>query len=129
LYQSNETKTKQAMKNVFILMLGLVAGTTSFAQTVDTQAPIARLTITTDQKVKLLVAPEKSTAAVILRDAVGHVLYSENVNLTNGLQQSFDITQLTYGTYEFAIAVGKATVVKTFVVDEQPAQKLVAIRS
>ena len=117
------------MKNTLILMLGLVAGTASFAQTSSSKTPETSLSITSDQKVKLLMAREEAMAAVTLRDALGHVLYSETVNLHNGLRQYFNIAELTNGTYQIAIAVGNATVVKTFVVDEQPAQKLVAIRS
>ena len=117
------------MKNTLILMLGLVAGTASFAQTTTPKTPATSVTVTTDQKVKLIVAREEATAAITLRDADGHVLYTENVNLRNGLYQRFNIAQLANGTYQIAIAIGNDTVVKTFVVDEQPAQKLVAIRS
>lgn len=117
------------MKNTLILMLGLVAGTASFAQTTTPKTPETSVSITTDQKVKLIVAREEATAAVTLRDADGHVLYRETVNLRDGLYQQFDITELVSRTYQLAVAIGKDTVVKTFVVDEQPAQKLVAIRS
>jgi hypothetical protein len=110
-------------------MLGLVAGTASFAQTTPSKTPETSISVTTDQKVKLVVAREKATAAITLRDADGHVLYSDNVDLRNGLYQQFNIAQLANGTYQLAVAIGKDTVVKTFVVDEQPAQKLVAIRS
>lgn len=116
------------MKNTLILMLGLVAGTASFAQTTPSKTPETSVSITTDQKVKLIVAREEATAAVTLRDADGHVLYRETVDLRNGLYQHFNIAQLVNGTYQLAVAIGKDTVVKTFVVDEQPAQKLVAIR-
>ena len=129
LFQSNEIKTKQAMKNTLILMLGLIAGTASFAQTTPSKTPETSVTITADQKIKLIVARENATAAITLRDAGGHLLYSQNVDLRDGLYQHFNITQLANGTYQLAVAIGKDTVVKTFVVDEQPAQKLVAIRS
>ena len=117
------------MKNTLLLMLSLVAGTASFAQAVPSKTPETNVSITTDQKVKLIVAREEATAAITLRDADGHVLYSENVDLRNGLRQQFNIAQLANGTYQIAVAIGNDTVVKTFVVDEQPAQKVVAIRS
>ncbi len=117
------------MKNTLILMLGLVAGTASFAQTTSSKTPATSISITTDQKVKLIVGRDEATAAITLRDGDGHVLYSENVDLRNGLYQQFNIAQLANGTYQIAVAIGKDTLVKTFVVDEQPAQKLVAIRS
>ena len=117
------------MKNTLILMLGLVAGTASFAQTISSKTPEASVSVTKDQKVKLMVARSEATAAVTLRDADGHVLYRDNVDLRNGMRQLFNIAELANGTYQIAIAVGKDTVVKTFVVGEQPAQKSVAIRS
>lgn len=117
------------MKNTLILMLGLVAGTASFAQTATSKTPETSVSITTDQKVKLIVAREEATATVTLRDADGHVLYSENINLHDGLRQPFNVAGLANGTYQLAVATGNDTVVKTFVIEEQPAQKLVAIRS
>lgn len=117
------------MKNTLILMLGLVAGTASLAQTPPSKTPETSVSITADQKVKLIVAREEATAAVTLRDADGHVLYRETVDLRNGLRQQFDVAGLANGTYQLAVSVGRDTAVKTFVVDEQPAQKLVAIRS
>ena len=117
------------MKNTFILMLGLVAGTASFAQTTNPKTPETSVIITSDQRVKLLVARDESNAVVTLRDTESHVLYSANVNLRDGLRQYFNIAELANGTYRLAVAIGSNTVVKTFVIGEQPAQKLVAIRS
>jgi len=110
-------------------MLGLVAGTASFAQTTVSKTPATSVSITADQKIKLIVARDEATAAITLRDADGHVLYSENVDLSNGLRQQFNIAELANGTYQITVAVGQDTVVKTFVVGEQPAQKVIAIRS
>ncbi|MFD2936641.1 DUF3244 domain-containing protein [Spirosoma flavum] len=117
------------MKNVFILMLGLVAGTASFARTVDHKTPETSLSITSDQRIKLVVGQENNTATVTLRDTEGHVLYNSNVSLRNGLLQTFNINELSAGTYQLAVAIGSDVVVKTFVIDDQPAQKLVAFRS
>ena len=128
LFQLNETKTKEAMKNV-LLMLGLVAGTASFAQTTEPKTPATSVSITSDQKLKLVVGHEDANATITLRDAKGHVLYSSNVNLRDGLAQKFDLTQLDNGAYQVAVAVGTDVIIKTFVIDDQPAQKLVAFRS
>lgn len=117
------------MKNTLILMLGLVAGTASFAQTTVSKTPETSVSITADQKIKLIVARDEATATITLRDADDHLLYRENVSLRNGLRQHFNVAELASGTYQIAVAVGQSTVVKTFVVGEQPAQKLVAIRS
>ena len=108
-------------------MLGLVAGTASFAQT--TQEPQATISITNDQKVNLIVGKGEATAIVILRDAEGHILYSENVDLRNGIKQRFNIAELANGTYQLAVTIGNDVVKKTFTIDEQPAQKVVAFRS
>lgn len=117
------------MKNTLILLLGLAAGTASFAQTTGSQTPETSISVTNDQKLKLIVARQPATAAVTLRDADGHVLYSEQISLRNGLLQQFNIAGLTNRTYRLIVAIGSDAVVKTFVIDEQPAQKLVAIRS
>lgn len=110
-------------------MLGLVAGTASFAQTAANKTPEATVTITSDQRVKLIVGREAATATVSLTDADGHVLYEQNVNLRDGLRQYFNIGELDSGTYHVSISTGDGAVVKTFVIDEVPAQKTVAVRS
>ncbi|GAB3714473.1 hypothetical protein GCM10027592_54290 [Spirosoma flavus] len=112
------------MKKLAILMLGLTIGTASFAQTPETN-----VSITTDQKLKLIVGREPAIATVQLRDATGHVLYSEQANLQEGLRQLFDLTALDYGTYEVTVSVGKESVVKEFVIDDKPAQKIIEVRS
>lgn len=117
------------MKKVLILMLGLVAGTASFAQTTTPQPLATSVLITSDQRVKLTVGREEALATVTLLDADNHVLYAQNVDLHQGLRQYFNIAQLDNGTYRLAVAVGKQTTVKTFIVDEQPAQKIIAFRS
>lgn len=117
------------MKNTLMLMLGLAAGTASFAQTTSSQTPETSVSVTNDQKLELIVARQQATAAVTLRDADGHVLYRETISLHNGLRQQFNIAEMVNGTYQLAVVVGNDTVIKTVVVNEQPAQKLAAIRS
>lgn len=117
------------MKKLLILTLGLIAGTASFAQITTDKTPVTTVSITTDQKVKLMVAREEATASVRLRDSEGHILYAQNVDLRGGLYQKFDVAQLAFGTYQVEVAIGEQTVVKTFTVAEQPAQKVLAVRS
>lgn len=117
------------MKNVFILMLGLVAGTASFAQTTETKTLVTSVSITNDQKLKLVIGRENSTAVVTLRDPQGHVLYRSSVNLREGLLQKFDLNQLDKGLYQLAVTVGDDVITKAFVIDDQPAQKIIAFRS
>lgn len=117
------------MKKIVILMLGLIAGTASFAQNTTDKTPATSVSITNDQRLKLIVGREEAVATVSLRDADGHVLYTQNVNLRDGLRQYFNIAELDKGTYQVAVAVGNETTVKTFVIDEQPAQKSIALRS
>ncbi|MGF7216303.1 cell division protein YceG involved in septum cleavage [Spirosoma lacussanchae] len=117
------------MKKVFVLMLGLVAGTASFAQTTADKAPVTYVSVTTDKKIQLVVGREEATATVSLRDEQGRILYAQNVNLRDGLHQYFNIAELANGTYQLAVRVGKEQIVKTFVVGEQPAQKVVAFES
>ena len=110
-------------------MLGLVAGTASFAQTTESKTPVTSVSITSDQKLKLIIGRENTTALVTLRDPQGHVLYSSSVNLRDGLLQKFDINQLDKGLYQLAVTVGDDVITKAFVIDDQPAQKIVALRS
>ncbi len=117
------------MKNIFILMLGLVAGTASFAQTTGSKTPATSVSITADQKLKLIVARENASALVTLRDTEGHILYSSTVDLRDGLSQKFNLSELGIGSYQLAVSVGNEVVVKSFVIDDQPAQKIVALRS
>src|ERR1700712_1820549 len=117
------------MKNVFILMLGLVAGTASFANTTGVKTPETAVGVTNDQNLKLIVGHEDATATITLTDDKGHVLYVNHVNLHDGLQQKFNIAELNGGSYKLVVAVGDDAVVKTFVIKDQPAQKVVAFRS
>ena len=117
------------MKNVLLLMLGLVAGTASFANSTTPAAPSANLAVTTDHKLNLTIAPEEAKAVVILRDFDGHTLYRSQVNLQHGFNQKFNLTELPTGTYQIAITVGQQSTVKTFEVGVQPAQKVISIGS
>lgn len=117
------------MKKLFILMLGLVAGTASFAKTTTNQAPATAITLTADNKVKLIVAPEAAKATIALQDREGHLLYTSSVDLRQGINQKFNINELGVGTYQIAVKVGDQSTVKTFVVQERPAETFVMLES
>ena len=108
-------------------MLGLAAGTASFANPTTPTAPTANLAITTDQKLNLTISPEEASAMVVLRDLDGHVLYRNQVNLLQGFNQKFNISELPLGTYQIAVTVGKQSTIKTFEVGVQPSQTVVKI--
>ncbi|GAB3697073.1 hypothetical protein GCM10027592_20860 [Spirosoma flavus] len=110
------------MKKVLTLMLGLIAGTVSFA-TPSTNQPSAsetRVVMTTDHKLKLYVQPLQAKGKLAIRDANGQEIYNSNVSLQKGLSQSFDFSNLSMGTYQLVLKTGDQTVTKTFVVQAAP---------
>lgn len=117
------------MKNILFLMLGLIVSTASFAQMTIDKTPAATVLLTSDNKVKLMVAREEATATITLRDSDGHILYVDKQNLQNGLRQYFNVSQLAYGVYQLSISVGKESIVKTFEVKELPSQQVVTLAS
>lgn len=115
-------------------MLGLVAGTASFAQQTPSQTPATdtpqtNLVITPDQKIKLFVQPLATNGHLSLLDEQGYVLYGANVSLQEGFCQQFDITGLPVGTYRLLIKANDETVTKTFVVQRVPEQTFVVQKS
>ncbi len=120
------------MKKVRTIALGLALSlsfaTASFARQ-PTDAPQISVAATTDAAVKLLVARQNATGQVTLTDAAGHVLYQSSVNLTNGLNQRFDVSELATGTYQLSVTNGRETTAKTFVVEEKPASRNVVFQS
>lgn len=118
------------MKKLLSLLLALTVSAASFATQPAATEPTAYLTLATANKVRLYVAPEEAKASISLWDAAGHQLYFERVNLEkNGFHQSFDISNLAEGTYQFQISTGESTVTKTLVVETKPAQRSVEIKS
>lgn len=122
------------MKKVFILMLGLVAGSASFAQDVppQTSASATKPTwtvIAANQKIKLFIEPLSGIAHIALWDADGHPLYSEKVTLEQGVKQQFDVSNLANGSYRLTITTGKQTVSKTFDLQDVPVQRVVSLQS
>ena len=122
------------MKKVIALMLGLVAGTASFAQesasqTNNPSVPQTHITMTTDQKIKLFVSPISERAQIALQDADGHALYSEYVTLAHGFDQQFDVSGLAVGTYHLTLTTNDQTIVRTFVVQPVPNQTFIVMES
>ncbi|MVM40353.1 T9SS type A sorting domain-containing protein [Spirosoma sp. HMF3257] len=119
------------MKNVLILMLGLVASTASFAHSVTTQPTAAqtRLVMTTEHKIKLYVQPLQTKARLAIQDTNGRSVYTSTVALQKGLSQQFDVSGLGAGTYHLTIATGTETLTKTFVVQANPNESFVVQES
>ena len=122
------------MKKTILLMLGLVAGTASFApkttaQTIDTPTPQARVVMTDNQKIKLFVQPLLAEGEVAITDASGHSLYTSTMNLKNGLGVQFDVSALSAGTYRMTLKTGSEVVTKTFVVQVVPYESFVVLNA
>lgn len=115
-------------------MLGLVAGTASFApksiaQTNDTPTPQARVVMTANQKIKLFVQPVQAEGEVAITDAEGHSLYASTMNLKKGLGLQFDVSGLSAGTYQMTLKTGSEVVTKTFVVQLVPQESFVVLKA
>ena len=119
------------MKKVFILMLGLVASTASFANpsTPKTVAAETRLVMTPDQKIKLYVQPLQTKGQLTILDANGQTVYIQTVALQKGLNQQFDFSGLGTGTYRLTLTTGTDTLTRTFVVQANPNESFVVQES
>lgn len=122
------------MKIVIALMLGLVAGTASFAQasasrTNSPLVPQTHITMTADQKIKFHVSPVSERAQIALQDADGHALYTEYVTPAHGFDQQFDVSGLAVGTYRLTLTTNEQTIVRTFVVQPVPNQTFIVMES
>ncbi|WP_461105078.1 T9SS type A sorting domain-containing protein [Spirosoma koreense] len=116
------------MKKVFILMLGLVASTASFATSNEPSklsAAQTHLVMTSTHKIKLYVQPLQTKGQLAIWDAKGHALYTETVSLQKGLNQQFDFSALETGTYRLTLDTGSETLTKTFVVQADPNESFV----
>ena len=122
------------MKKTIMLMLGLVAGTASFAQQsyspiIVSGEPQVHVMATNNQKVRLIVQPEAARGRVNFLDEQGHSLYTENVALHKGVVQQFDIAQLATGKYSLTITTPTGSVTKTFVIQTVPQETFVVLES
>ncbi|QMW01413.1 T9SS type A sorting domain-containing protein [Spirosoma foliorum] len=115
------------MKNVLILMLGLVASTASFANnsTIQPSSTQTRVVMTAGQKIKLYVQPIQTKGKLAIWDANGQVVYKSTVNLKKGLSQQFDFSNLETGTYHLTVMTDTETLTKTFVVQANPNESFV----
>ena len=115
------------MKNVLILMLGLVASTASFAKPSipQTETAQSRLVMTAQNKLKLYVAPSPTKGQLAIEDAAGHAIYRTNLGFEKGLSQQFDFSGLGTGTYRLTLKTGQQTQVRTFVVQANPNESFV----
>lgn len=117
------------MKTIVTLMLGLVAGTASFADSpVNTPTAAAtqtRVVMTTDRKIKLFVQPQSTTAQLTIQDDKGHPLLNNNVSLKKGWKQQFDVSELGAGTYKLTLTTGQQQISKTFVVQAYPNENFI----
>ena len=113
------------MKKILLVVLGLVAGSASFANSNDTNKPSATASVINNDKLKLMVAPMNAKAMVELTDIYGHVLYTSNVELGNGALQIFDISRLEKGAYKLSVSVGKERTTKTFDISEIVSKELI----
>ncbi|WP_338876349.1 T9SS type A sorting domain-containing protein [Spirosoma sp. SC4-14] len=110
------------MKKVLFLMLGLVAGTASFATSTPEKNTVSqnRVVMTADHKIKLFVQPTQSKGELAIVDTKGQKLFNETVALQKGLHQQFDFSGLSTGTYQLKLTTGNQTITKTFVVQADP---------
>lgn len=67
-------------------------------------------------KLKLSVGQHDGSAVIKLFDHKG-TLYTSRVGLRKGIHQTFDLTQITEGTYHIEVTIGDEVVVKTIRVE------------
>lgn len=110
------------MKNALILLIGLMAGSASFANPAVPQNTAAqtRVVMTTEHKIKLFVQPLQTKGELSIQDAAGKPVYSQHVALQKGLSQQIDFSNLSIGTYRLILTAGSETVTRTFVVQADP---------
>jgi hypothetical protein len=59
---------------------------------------------------------QNAKATIELRNAK-EILYQDVVNLRNGAQQTFDLTQVANGTYQIQITIGQEVTTRTIQVE------------
>ncbi|CAN5609781.1 hypothetical protein BH09BAC4_BH09BAC4_25370 [soil metagenome] len=115
------------MKKVLMLMLGLAAGTASFANnsTPQTSTTQTHLVMTPEHKIKLYVQPLQAKGQLAIWDDNGQAVYIQNVALQKGLSQQFDVSSLGTGTYRLTLTTGNETQTRTFIVQANPNESFV----
>lgn len=109
-------------------MLGLVAGSASFAQQTTANDPDV-IVQSANQKVQVYVAPQTTEATIRLLDEVGHTLFLKTGSAANGLRQKLDLSELEPGSYQLTITKAGQTIEKTIVIATVPAQKQVSLKA
>ena len=67
-------------------------------------------------KLKLSLSRQNGKATIELRNQTG-VLYQDVVNLRNGIQQTFDLSQVSDGTYQIQVTIGNEVTTKTIQIE------------
>lgn len=124
------------MKKVTSFLFALVISAASFAAN---EAPTAKpaeaknlqvgMYVAQNNKVKLIIdqVSADTKAYVVLSDG-SEILDRQVVNLKKGAMHiSYDVSNLTDGTYTFEILAGKERVTKTLTLNTKPAEKKVTI--
>ena len=70
------------------------------------------LWLTENGKLKLSMGQQDAKATIELRGDKG-TLYHGSVNLRKGIQQTFDMSQVTDGSYQIQVTIGKQVTTKT----------------
>ena len=104
-------------------MLGLIVSTASFAKTdlgKSKKSSIeSKLFAEGQSKVRLVVEKQNIRVWISLEDSKGNVIYKNNVYLEKPIIQSFDVSALEPGKYEFTISAGKEKISRSFVVQSK----------
>ena len=112
-------------------MCGLIISTASFATSVLSEpkksAIETRLFARQTGKVELFISKENGFASIELKNEMGNIIYEGKLNLQKGLAQTFDVSSLGAGSYEFLISVGKEKITKTFNVEAYPYARTIKI--
>jgi hypothetical protein len=119
------------MKKTFILMLGLMLSSVSFARvekdTTNNAPIVATLSVVKQGKIALSVSEADEVAFIKLKDEKGNLIYDNKVYLKKGIMQPFDISELSPGKYDFVISTGAEVITETFVIKSADQSRKVQI--
>ncbi|MDB5242716.1 MAG: hypothetical protein JWP57_3341 [Spirosoma sp.] len=74
------------------------------------------LWLTDAGKLKLMMGHQPGKATIELRNEKGR-LFVETVDLRKGVQQTFDLSEVTSGTYQIQVKIGDQVTTKTIQID------------
>ena len=106
------------MKNILLLMLGLAAGTASFAHELAPQDKtlLTHLVMNDRDRIRFYVQPLQTKGQLSIQDANDRIIYQQTMSLKKGLRQQLDISNLAAGTYRLTLSTEQKTVTQAFVV-------------